>query len=101
MAVLAHQADFCALTMRAELLRGVDGEQPCFIQRPVGTVFAILVPDQPFVLDIVVDEEIAGCRHGLPRKAVWTSRPNVGPGVMFRKSPQVRCNLSSAEALLE
>src|SRR5581483_143623 len=62
MAVLAHQAHLGSLAVGAELARGVNSEQHCFVLALVGAELFIPILDKPFVA--VPDDEVTGCRHG-------------------------------------
>src|SRR3954451_14671184 len=64
MSIFAHEANFGTFAIGAKLLRGVDGKQHCFVLGLVRTKFIIAVLDHPFVLNLAMNDEIAGSRHG-------------------------------------
>src|SRR5471030_964045 len=67
MAVLAHQTNLGAFAVGAKLLRRINGEHHGFVLSLVGAVLVVAVFDVPLVLDLIVDDEIAGGRHANPR----------------------------------
>jgi hypothetical protein len=76
MAIFAHQTDLRVFAIGAELLRGIDCKKHCLILGLVRPIFVVAVLDHPFIMNFIMNDEIACVRHEIPSLPCGKSTAN-------------------------